>query len=561
MRSTLKPSLLFLFAVVVIPSLATAASAQTPPAVPSRPPTVTMPKTPAPVAKPETEQTDKAEKRRPGVATTRQARVKMAPDQERVAPQIVTVVHRLNGLTLLRRVLRESGEPGTVATVNPEAINNDAHASIIAGLALEDGRTVLARLPQVAAEIEVYRSTVVVPQTPKTDEDNDNDNAHAVRRTPRPPRIQPDLTVMTQDGRTFRARYIGIDGQTGLSVLQVTQQLSDLSGTAVPKILEGANVRVFAPEQVSSEVRSQILVRIGGTEAKISKAKLKAETDRVMLRAAKLSPNLLGGVACDLSGHTVGIIDEINGLNAKLVTADAARAAAHRVLEQQSSVPRPLLGIRGEEVEWAAKNSLVQFGWNEKELEQLLEKQIGIFLTYVLPGTPAAFANLHPGDIIVRVNDKDVKGAEAFSQMLTLAGTGEDVKFTVERPNVKTPLTFQVKLGGAFQPNYQWKFDFPTMPKLRMNGLKNLGIEAVALSNKSATQWGGQGVLVVSVEPESAAGRAGLKEGDVIEAIDGRTVGRGSWTYMYPFNKKEKHTFSVVRAKEKKQIVAEPVED
>src|SRR5919205_1434328 len=117
MRSTLKPSLLFLFAVVVIPSLATAASAQTPPAVPSRPPTVTMPKTPAPVAKPETEQTDKAEKRRPGVATTRQARVKMAPDQERVAPQIVTVVHRLNGLTLLRRVLRESGEPGTVATV------------------------------------------------------------------------------------------------------------------------------------------------------------------------------------------------------------------------------------------------------------------------------------------------------------------------------------------------------------------------------------------------------------------------------------------------------------
>src|SRR6185295_6095863 len=107
--------------------------------------------------------------------------------------------------------------------------------------------------------------------------------------------------------------------------------------------------------------------------------------------------------------------------------------------------------------------------------------------------------------------------------------------------------TFQVKLGGAFQPNTEWVFDWPQMPKIKTNGgLKNLGIEAVALSIKSATQWGGQGVLVVSVEPESAAGRAGLKEGDVIEAIDGRAVGRGSWTYMYPFNKKEKHTFSVV---------------
>jgi hypothetical protein len=43
--------------------------------------------------------------------------------------------------------------------------------------------------------------------------------------------------------------------------------------------------------------------------------------------------------------------------------------------------------------------------------------------------------------------------------------------------------------------------------------------------------------------------------------IDGRAVGRGAWTYMYPFNKKEKHTFSVVRAKEKKQIVVDPVDD
>ena len=502
----------------------------------------------------------KTEKRRPTTAI-RQARVKMVTDQQRVAPQIVTVVHRLNGLTLLRTVLLKSGEPGTV-TINPEAIKNDAHATIIAGLALGDGRTVLARLPQVAAEMEVYRSTVVVPQTPKNDNE-DNDNAHVTaRRTPPPPRIQPDLTVMTQDGRTFRARYVGIDGQTGLSVLQVTTQLADVSDTMARKMSEGQTVNVFAPEQVSSDIPSQILVRIGKTDAKITKAKIKAETERATLRAPKLSPNVLGGVACDQSGQTLGIINEIDGTNAKLVTADAVRAAAQRVLARQSSVPRPLLGIRGEEVDWAAKNSMLSFGWNEKELEQMFDKQIGIVLTYVLPGTPAAFANLHPGDIIVRVGDKDVKGAEEFSEMLRKAGTGEDVKFTVYRPNMKTPLTFELKLGGAFQPNFEWKFEMPEMPKFKMNGgLKNLGIEAVALSNKSATQWGGQGVLVVSVEPDSAAGRAGLKEGDVIESIDGRAVGRGAWTYMYPFNKKEKHTFSVVRAKEKKQIVVDPVDD
>ena len=513
-----------------------------------------QPQTPTPAAKPKTE------KRRPAT-TIRQARVKMVTDQQPVAPQIVTVVHRLNALTLLRTELRKSGEPGTV-TINPETIKNDAHASIIAGLALEDGRTVLARLPQIAAEIQVYRSMVVVPQTPKPDNE-ENDNAHAsVRRAPPAPRIQPDLTVMTQDGKTFRARYVGIDGQTGLSVLQVTTQLSEVSDTKAAKISEGQTVNVFAPEQVSSDIPYQILVRIGKTDAKIARAKIRAETERATLRAAKLSPNVLGGVACNQEGQTLGIVDEIDGANAKLVTADAVRAAAQRVLARQSSVPRPLLGIRGEEVDWAAKNSMLSFGWNEKELESLFEKQIGIVLTYVLPGTPAAFANLHPGDIIVRVDDKDVKGAEEFSEMLRKAGTGEDVKFTVERPNMKTPLTFEVKLGGAFQPNFEWKFfDWPEMPKVKMGGgLKNLGIEAVALSTKSAEKWGGQGVLVVSVEPDSAAGRAGLKEGDVIESIDGRPT-RGVWTYGFPFNKKEKHTFAVVRAKEKKQIVVEPVDD
>jgi S1-C subfamily serine protease len=560
MRSTLKSSLLFTLGLVVLISVAANASGQTPPAVPASPPTMGLPQTPAPVAKPKT---DKPEKRRPTTAT-RQTRVKMVEDQEPVSPQIVTIIHRLNGLTLLRTVLRKQGEPGTVATINPDAATKDAHASIIAGLALEDGRTILARLPQVSAEMEVYRSMVVVPQTPKpNNEENDNAHATARRALPPAPRIQPDLTVMTQDGRTFRARYIGIDGQTGLSVLQVTQALTDVSDTMPRKVSDGEAVRVFAPEQVSSERAYEILVRIGKTDAKIAKlSKAKIEGDRVMLRGAKLSPMVLGGVACNQSGQTVGIVDEIEGANAKLVTADAVRAAARRVLERQSSVPRPLLGIRGEEIDSAAKTWLLSVGWNDKQLEHLFEKQVGIVLTSVLPGTPAAFANLHPGDIIVRVDDKDVKGADEFSRMLRQAGTGEEVKFTVERPNVKA-FTLEVKLGGAFQPEFEWKFDWPAeMPRIRINGgLKNLGVEAVPLSTKSATQWGIQGVLVVSVEPDSAAGRAGLKEGDVIESIDGRMVGRGAWTYVFAFNKKEKHTFSVVRAKEKKQIVVEPVDD
>ena len=544
MRSSFKSSLLFAVCTIFL-GLGVTTPAQTP--APFLPP-ATQTQTPG---QPEKQKPQKSIRR----ATTRPARVTMVKDQEPVAPQIVTVVHRLSGVKLLRYLLRESGEPGTVATINPEAITNDVHASIIAGLALEDGKTVLARLPQAGAEMEVFRFSVVAPE--KSGEPADT----TVRRLPSAPRMQPDLTVMTQDGKTFRARYIGIDGMTGLSVLQLTEPLTATSDVIAKKISEGENVRVFAPERVSSDVPYQILVRIGRIDARVAKTpKAKMEAERVMLRAPKLSPNVLGGIACDQSGQTLGIIDEIEGANARLVTADAVRAAARRVLERQSSVPRPLLGIRGEEIDEAAKKSLLEFGWNEQQFEEMIEKQVGILLTSVLPGTPAALANLHPGDIIVRVNGKEVKGAEEFSMLLTKAGSGEEVTFTVERPKVNAQLTLEVTLGGAYQPTSEWKFEMPEMPKMRTGGLKTLGIETVALSTKSASQWGVSGVLVVSVEPDSAAARAGLREGDVIESIDGRPVGRGAWTFFYPFNRKEKHVFSVVREREKKQLVIEPVE-
>ncbi|HEV2904675.1 MAG TPA: PDZ domain-containing protein, partial [Pyrinomonadaceae bacterium] len=193
------------------------------------------------------------------------------------------------------------------------------------------------------------------------------------------------------------------------------------------------------------------------------------------------------------------------------------------------------------------------------ELEDLIENEVGILLTSVLPGTPAAMAKLKVGDVIVRVNGNDVKGAEEFSDMLTKVGSGEEVKFTVERPKFKQSLSIEVKLGGAFQPVFDWQFEMPKVPRWS-GGLKTLGIEAVALSGKYASQWGGSGVLVVAVEPESAAARAGLKEGDVIETINGRVVGRGTWMFTHQFNKKEKQILSVLRHKEKKQLVIEPVE-
>jgi S1-C subfamily serine protease len=282
--------------------------------------------------------------------------------------------------------------------------------------------------------------------------------------------------------------------------------------------------------------------------------------DKLTISSAKLSPEMVGGVACDELGNTLGIVEAIEGNDAQIVSAETIRAASRRVLARQNSVPRPLLGVRGEPLEFAARSTFLQYGWNDNQLREMIKKQVGILLTSVMDGSPAAVAKLKPGDVIIRVNQDDIANAEEFSKLLSDVGGGKEVRFTVRRPTAPAPLLVDVKLGSSFEPIFKWHFEMPVVAATP-NGLLQFGVETVALSNKMAAQLGAQGgLLVVSVQPESLAARGGLREGDVIETIDGRPIGRGAWTFGYPFNRQKKHVVSLVREREKKQVILEAVE-
>src|SRR5437763_6835360 len=539
----LKFACLIVSALLVVPSASLAQSSA-----------ATAPQTPSPSqAAPEKTQPRRPTKR----ATTPAARVTVIAGQSQVAPQVVTIVHRLTGVKMLRYLMRQGNEGDQIFTIAPDAISNDAHASIIAGWALDDGKTIAARLPQAGAEIEFGQFPMSIFEPGKLS--NVATAGAPLART----RTEPDLTVITNDGRRLRARYVGLDGQTGLSVLQVNGMVTPATvQTAAKQLAEGQQVELFAPERTTpeGEATSQIIyVKVAVTEAKISSvARTTAGgVEKLTVRSANLSPVILGGVACDESGNTLGIVDAFENNDAHIVPTETIRAATRRVLERQTSVPKPLLGVRGEPVDLAGRAVFLDNGWRDDQLNELMQKQLGILLTVVMPGTPAAFAKLHPGDVIVSVNKEEVKSAEEFSRLLGDAGSGGQVQFAIRRPGVASTVPVDVKLGGSFDPVFEWGFEMPAI-KPGIVGLKELGIETATLSPESFFQLGAQtGVLVVAIQPEGLAARSGIREGDVIESIDGHLV-RGSW--VFTFNRHQKHVFSVVRNREKKQIVVESVE-
>ena len=296
-----------------------------------------------------------------------------------------------------------------------------------------------------------------------------------------PPGAPPDLTVITRDGRKLRARYIGLDGQTGLSVLQVDSVvMPPLVEGLVKELSQGQSVQIFAPERMSPQADASvrnIYVKVGEVATKIfGLTRSAGKLDRLTVRGTGLSPSVIGGIACDQAGKTLGIVEAIEGDDARIVPADTIRAAARRVLERQASVPRPLLGVVGEPVEFAKRAAFLAHGWREDQLPELMQRNMGILLTAVRPGTPAALAKLHAGDVIVRVNQDDVQNSEAFSALLGEAGSGRQVQFLIRRPTSPTPFPIDVKLGGSFDQAFKYRFDFPALAPNAF-GFEGLGVK------------------------------------------------------------------------------------
>jgi S1-C subfamily serine protease len=474
-------------------------------------------------------------------------------------PQVFTVVHRLNGIKLMRWLSRSGAPLAAVVEFDDDNLSQtNMHTSIIAGFAMGDGHSIVASLPQAEAEVEAAPvASTSAPLEKMT--------------APAPPALAPqaaDLMVMRSDGFQFTANYVGLDGLTGLSLLSI----EGLELPAIPDALEetlsvGQRVRLFAPEPAgrtgSNGAASNLYLRMGEIEGRLMNIARSASgrIAHLTVRAPNLSPAINGGVALNDAGETVGIVEASSATEARILPAQIVRRAAERVLARRASVPRPLLGVRGKAVMAASLFQFTSNGWSEAEAVALMGKGLGLLLTSVTPDTPAALADLRRGDIIVSVNNSVIKNAEDFSSMLSVASDDTPFTFTIlrgqtpPRPSAPAPppaptaaiaqpqiapmpplalepfklpkplkplKPISVSVNFSFNIEMNWPTDgiFFSMPT---NALIARGVETIPLAKAAAARRGARaGVLVLNVAAASEAARSGLRAGDVIESVNGQ---------------------------------------
>jgi S1-C subfamily serine protease len=511
-------------------------------------------------------------------------------------PQVVTIVHRLNGAKALA-LLRRSGE--RVVTVDDQLVmSNAAVTNITAGFVLGDGQSIAARLSQAEIEAAMTPQASGMSYSYETNPATTTSQARVWTSRTAPAATggaapRADFIVVESGGKQFAARYVGMDGGSGLSLLKING-LKTTTARDVPEeqLVVGQPVRLYAPVRVSFGFNAPpgtVSVRVGEIRGKVAEIKRTSagKIAYLTVSAQNLSQAIVGGIALNEAGETIGIVETSDGARARLIPAAAVRRAATRVLARQSSVPRPWLGVRGEAVAATPLETFYSIGWTQKEVVKLKEAYRGILLSSVAPGTPAALADLRAGDVIVRVNDFEVKSPEDFSFVLNEAGSGATVNFTVFRgqaprppavfapqplppmpaaPAMRPPETLaplrsmevSVKMGEALNPVRAMRlaeaFAVGGQASNRLPPIAR-GMETVTLSAKAAAHLGARsGLLVVFVDPESAAARSGLRVFDVIESVEGKPLGRASLSALLSSADPQRLTLGIVREHRKVQV-------
>lgn len=474
------------------------------------------------------------------------------------APQVVTIVHRLNGLKVFRLLLRSQEQVQGISSLESAFnLTDDVHTNVIAGLSMDDGETIAAWLP----EADVEFGPPFPPMPPVSPKIKSRREPVSVFPSGDSLFAGPDITVIGPDGKRLAAKYIGLDAVTGLSILKLANKNALPVGViANEPVATGDVVLLYGPEP-APKVRSSfnsLYVRIGAIEGRIQLVATAPSGDiaRFIVSSPKLSHANIGGVAINEAGETIGIVDGLEGTEASIIPAALIRRAAERVLEQQASVPRPWLGVRGEAIAALKLEQILNHGWEMDRAAALAGKHRGIMLTSVVPDSPAAQASLRAGDVILKVDDKEIQNKEDFTWWLDQAGPSSLVQFTVARPDRPSEEPLRVKLSGMLDPAFSFNFR-NRLANFKGFSLLNQGIETIALKPSVAIQLGvTAGLLVIYVEPFTAAFDAGLQPGDVIQSIDGKPA-----VSFKPAPQALSFRFEIVRNKEKRVVTVATKKD
>ncbi|MFB3100266.1 MAG: DegQ family serine endoprotease [Gammaproteobacteria bacterium] len=309
------------------------------------------------------------------------------------------------------------------------------------------------------------------------------------------------ITVTLSDGRQLEAELIGTDPQTDVAVVKIpAEDIVDIKIADSDELRVGDFVvAIGEPFGLGQTVTSGIVSALSRSGLGIEEYENFIQTD------ASINPGNSGGALVNLRGELVGINTAIfsqSGGNIGIgfaIPINLAMQIAEQLLEN-GKVQRGFLGISAQDLTPALAEA---FGLNQNK---------GAVITSVNDDSPAGKAGLQPGDILLKINGRDVKNAGDVRNSFGLLTVGEQVVFDILRAGKNKKISTIVTAAKE-------EVSLPVAINKRLEGVTINEI-------KEDYQYYGKigGVYVVEVDRGSPAWRSGLRKGDIITSVNRQTV-------------------------------------
>ena len=333
------------------------------------------------------------------------------------------------------------------------------------------------------------------------------------------------ITVTLADGTEYEAELVGADAASDLAVLKIK------AGRNFPFVTFGDSAKARVGEWV---VAIGNPFGLGGTVTSGIISAVYRNTgqggayDRYIQTDASINRGNSGGPLFDMRGNVIGINNAIFSPTGGSVGIGFAIPSeiAQPIVDQLKSgreIQRGFLGVGLAPVDDDLAASLG------------LEKKRGEIVQTVQDDSAAAKAGVKPGDIITKINGKEVTPDQSVSFLVANLEPGARVPIEALREGKR--LSLNAVLGKrpseaelrqqaqTFDPDSEE----PVSPDQSDETIeKTLGLQVLAMTPQIARSVGvaadTKGVVVATVDPNSDAARKGLRRGDIILSANYKDV-------------------------------------
>jgi serine protease Do len=318
-----------------------------------------------------------------------------------------------------------------------------------------------------------------------------------------------EIKVTLSDTRSYTAKVKGVDQESDIALIKIdatnlpTAKMGDSDKLRVGEIV----LAIGNPFGLNRTVTSGIVSAKGRTNVGIIDYEDFIQTD------AAINPGNSGGPLVNIDGEVVGIN-----------TAIATRSGGYQGIG--FAIPSNSAKLIMDSLVKEGKVRRGLLGVNIQDLTDSLAKSFGrpdltgALVSQVIEGSPAEKAGVKSGDIILKFNDVPVNGAADLKNLVGRIQPGSSAKLAIFRD--KKEITIDVKIGER-EPKELAEHKAQTP-----SGTSNeLGIEIekvpAAVAEKLGLK-GDQGVRIKDADEAGIGSRMGLKSGDIILEVDGKSI-------------------------------------